>query len=139
MVRKSSFLHIVLAFACALVLGLAFTGNSGSNVHAQSVYQKIPRIYRGTWHRRYTVFNHKRKHASRAKMRITARSFSYPYMHVRGRKLGWHYAKHGIYVFQINKHGQQISQSTFIRKPYRHHHKKMVKVYTDVWYDVYSN
>ncbi|RRK09385.1 hypothetical protein D1831_12970 [Lactiplantibacillus garii] len=97
---------------------------------AQSVHQKIPKAYRGTW---------KLKHASNFKIKKHSKLIvksryvkgPQPIGTFKGHKLGVHKGKKFVSFYLINKKGHQVSESTTMRLTH-YKHKKALAVGVDV-------
>ncbi|PTM21698.1 hypothetical protein DA798_09160 [Lactobacillus sp. PFC-70] len=74
---------------------------------AQSVHQKVPTSYRGTWHH------------GKIKLVLHARSIKAPIIHLKGHQMGVKRYRHSVSVFQ-QRHGKAIAEPFNMQ---RKHHK----------------
>ncbi|WP_125580459.1 hypothetical protein [Levilactobacillus cerevisiae] len=99
--------HKVITILAVSALGLGFEGlvQPAQPAAAQSVYQKIPKRYRGTWHLKHATWKVKKG----GTIKIKARSFESAFGSYKGKQLGVHVAKKHVSLFQIAG-GQQVGE-----------------------------
>lgn len=115
---------LFLTLVAAMSLGTAgMLTQQPQPIYAQSVYQKIPKSYRGTWH-----YHGKAIRGSR-KLVVRARSIHGSVVGYKGKSLGVHKGKHFVAVFQIAK-GKQVGEN-FVMHRTRHNGKAALRISYD--------
>lgn len=116
----------LLTLVATLSLGTTglVLGQQSQPAYAQSVYQKIPKAYRGTWH-----YRGKAAIRGSRKLVVRARSIHGAVVGYRGKTLGVHTGKRFVAVFQIAK-GKQVGEN-FVMHRTRHNGKAAIRVNFD--------
>lgn len=110
----------VMTVLAVSMLGLGFEGlvQAPQPAAAQSIYQKIPKRYRGTWRLKHSTGRVKQG----SLLKIKARSFKSDFGSYKHKQLGVHVGKKYVAVFQI-ANGEQVGEYNSLR---RTHYKNRV-------------